>query len=455
MTQAAKHDSVERWPARPAAWPDAPAVPPAPVPAGDDAPETPVLQTAPAARAVVLVAGPWLLLLLIPGALACVMLTLEAWAAEGMWLLLVVGGLMLAALAVAGLELRAWRCTLTDRRVAASWGVVARASVEARLESVQRVQVTRSPAQRLLGLASVVMTTPGRAASILWPHLADADAALSLLRLHTERRLGVLPPAFDGAASMNPTEPPASRSPERPIERPMSGESRPASAASAAPVRGPLEHVPVIGLVGGIGAGKSTVARAFEALGCLVIDSDARAKAALDRPDVRNALVSWWGSGVLNGSGRVDRARVASIVFADPAQRARLEALVHPIVRQDRAQMIAEAAGRVRAVIVDAPLLFEAGVDAECDAVVFVDAPPERRLARVRDTRGWTPEELARREAAQMPLEEKRRRSNFVIDNAGGPEALGAQAAAVLDRLSPAPAGTASGGPEGPPETRS
>lgn len=175
------------------------------------------------------------------------------------------------------------------------------------------------------------------------------------------------------------------------------------------PPPGPL----VIGIAGGIGSGKSAVARAFGRAGCAVIDSDAEAKAALDRPDVQRTLTQWWGPSVLgrdaSGSARVDRAAVGRIVFADPAQRARLEGLIHPLIRRSRdaARREALAAG-ARAIIYDAPLLFEAGIDKVCDAVVWVECPRQERLRRVAATRGWDEAELQRREDAQWPVERKR-----------------------------------------------
>lgn len=189
----------------------------------------------------------------------------------------------------------------------------------------------------------------------------------------------------------------------------------------------------VIGLAGGIGAGKSHVARVLGALGCVVSDSDALARAALQEAEVRAALVSWWGAGVLDAQGQVDRVRVGGVVFADPAQRRRLEALVHPRVHAARAAQMEQARrDRAPALVIDAPLLFEAGVDAECDAVVFVECPSSARLARVR-ARGWSDEELARREAAQWPLDEKRRRCRYVIDNDPARSDVPAQARRVLD----------------------
>lgn len=198
-------------------------------------------------------------------------------------------------------------------------------------------------------------------------------------------------------------------------------------------------RVPVIGIVGGIGSGKSEVARALGRLGCVVTDSDVQAREILTRPIVRERLVEWWGQSVLGVDGRVDRAAVAKIVFSDPASRRRLEELVHPLIHAERRALIErvakEGTGTVPAVIVDAPLLFEAGVDRECDAVIFVDAPWEVRLKRVKRTRGWDAAELERREAAQLPLEEKRRRSGFVVDNGGSRADVEGRAREVLERV--------------------
>jgi dephospho-CoA kinase len=192
----------------------------------------------------------------------------------------------------------------------------------------------------------------------------------------------------------------------------------------------------VIGLAGGVGSGKSEVARAFAGLGCVVADSDEAAREALDRPEVRARLVEWWGEDIVGSDGRVDRKRVAAIVFGDEGERRRLEGLVHPIVRQGRAELIEKArAAGAPAVIVDAPLLFEAGLDAECDSVVFVHAPRQVRLERVRVSRGWDEAELDRREKVQLPLDEKRKRSDHEIVNDAGADRLIAEARRILDQI--------------------
>ena len=191
----------------------------------------------------------------------------------------------------------------------------------------------------------------------------------------------------------------------------------------------------VIGIAGGIGSGKSAVASAFAALGALVVDSDVQARAALEQPQVKAQLIEWWGTGVLRADGSVDRGAIADIVFKDEAERRRLEGLIHPMVRSQREVLIREAAATgARLAVIDAPLLFEAGVDRECDAVVFVDAPREMRLQRVAE-RGWSEAEFSRREASQMPLEEKRRRSRYTISNAGGLEDLEEQVRRVFRDL--------------------
>jgi dephospho-CoA kinase len=157
-----------------------------------------------------------------------------------------------------------------------------------------------------------------------------------------------------------------------------------------------------------------------------VIDSDRESRKALERPEVIAALVGWWGAGILLSDGKVDRQKVSTIVFSNANERLRLEGLIHPLVRADRATVIqgARDAGKV-AVVLDAPLLFEAGSDSICDAVFFVDAPLEQRQERVK-MRGWSVEELARRESSQLPLDEKRRRSTHVIVNLGTLEELDA-----------------------------
>jgi dephospho-CoA kinase len=191
----------------------------------------------------------------------------------------------------------------------------------------------------------------------------------------------------------------------------------------------------VIGLAGGIGAGKSTVGRILAELGCLVTESDADGRAALRDREIRAKLVEWWGADVLDGDGEIDRSAVARIVFADPEQRKRLESLTHPWIERRRMEQWDAASPETRAFVIDAPLLFESGLDANCDVVIFVDADRALRTRRVATERGWDEAELTRREESQMLLDEKRSRADYVVENNGDQEALKAQVRRILNEI--------------------
>lgn len=192
---------------------------------------------------------------------------------------------------------------------------------------------------------------------------------------------------------------------------------------------------PVIGLTGGIGSGKSTVAQILAELGCVVTNSDAVARDVLNEPEVTRQLVEWWGEGVLGKDGSPDRSRIASIVFNDPTERRRLEELVHPRVEQWRRQAFAAAPPEAPSLVIDAPLLLEAGLDRECDAVIFVDAARDVRLARLWAERGWDEQELHRREDSQLPLDAKRNRADYVVVNNSDIERLRAEVRRILNEI--------------------
>jgi len=178
----------------------------------------------------------------------------------------------------------------------------------------------------------------------------------------------------------------------------------------------------VLGLTGGVASGKSTVATMLEDLGATVIDADRLAHEALELPKVQRWLRARWGGEVFDRHGRPDRARIGQIVFADPDALGKLTRLVHPPVIRKIRTLLRETMKKRRCpmVVIDAPLLIEADLDRWCDAVVFIDAARARRAARARSARGWSAAELARREALQRPLDEKRRRALYVLDNNGG-----------------------------------
>ncbi|MDG2291622.1 MAG: dephospho-CoA kinase [Phycisphaerales bacterium] len=195
------------------------------------------------------------------------------------------------------------------------------------------------------------------------------------------------------------------------------------------------QGLPVIGITGGIGSGKSRVAAMFRELGCVVSDADAVAKAMLDEDSVRATIAGWWGDEVFDETGHVDRAKVADRVFANPEELQRLESLLHPMVERMRnAEFDAAPEGTI-ALVIDAPLLLEAGLDEQCDVVVFVDTPAEVRQRRLMENRGWAAEEIGRREAQQMPLDSKRSRAHHVLKNHGGIDDLQSQVERILETI--------------------
>ncbi len=181
---------------------------------------------------------------------------------------------------------------------------------------------------------------------------------------------------------------------------------------------------PIVGLTGGIGAGKSAVAKMLKEAGCVVADADATVGHLLQSPGIIDTLVRWWGASVLDESGGLDRAAIASIVFADKAERARLEQLLHPLVNQHRMDLFAEAPASTPALVIDAPLLFEVGLDDACDVIVFVDSDSTHCRHRIIASRGWSEAEFERRMQAQISTEEKRARADIVVSNNGDLDAL-------------------------------
>lgn len=197
-----------------------------------------------------------------------------------------------------------------------------------------------------------------------------------------------------------------------------------------------------IGLVGGVASGKSAVAAALSRRGAVVFDADKLGHRVLEEPEVRDALVARWSAAILSPDGRINRRAVASRVFGDTpeaiSEREFLEQTLHPRIRRlVEAEIRQLPDASVPAIVIDAPLLIEAGWNDICQAVLFVDAPRPQRLARAL-TRGWTPEEFARREASQLPIEEKRRWATRVIDNSGSLEDLEAQVARFWATIAPA-----------------
>lgn len=179
-----------------------------------------------------------------------------------------------------------------------------------------------------------------------------------------------------------------------------------------------FHNKPIIGLAGGIGSGKTFVAKLFGEEGCLVVNSDEMVRHAYRDEQVKHTLKQWWGPMVFDPNGDVDRSAIARKIFNIPSERTRLERLIHPIVNQRREQFMNSAANdsAIRAYVWDTPLLFETNLNRACDAVVFVQASLEDRQRRVR-SRGWDDQELARRENSQMPLDSKAKIADYSVAN--------------------------------------
>jgi dephospho-CoA kinase len=178
----------------------------------------------------------------------------------------------------------------------------------------------------------------------------------------------------------------------------------------------------LVGLTGGIGSGKSTVARMLASRGAVVLDADVLAREAV-APGTSGlaAVVARFGDTVLANDGSLDRSRLAEVVFTDDAARSDLEAIVHPQVRRRIGEAVASHAGSDAVVVVDSPLLFETGAHESFPVVVVVTAPDETRIARL-TARGMAENDVRARMAAQLPLEDKASRADMLLDN-GGSEA--------------------------------
>jgi dephospho-CoA kinase len=186
----------------------------------------------------------------------------------------------------------------------------------------------------------------------------------------------------------------------------------------------------VIGLAGGVGSGKSSVAALFKKWGARVVDADALGHRLLDAPLIRARLVRLFGAGLLRGR-RIDRRALAVEAFRSRRSVERLNRTVHPAILREIRREVRRGRG---VVVLDAALLYETGADALCDHVVYVDVPRPERARRVR-SRGWAPEELTRRERFQRPPAYKRKRADYVLDNAGTRGRTTSQAREIFDEL--------------------
>jgi len=194
----------------------------------------------------------------------------------------------------------------------------------------------------------------------------------------------------------------------------------------------------LIGLTGGAGSGKSTVAGMFHELGAAIVDADEAAHAVYaPGTDGFDAVVAAFGRDYVR-AGQVDRAKLGAVVFSDADARARLNAIVHPRVRQWMADRTAEAAERGAEVVIhDVPLLFENGLQSLYSATVLAYARPATQLSRLTGERGVARERAESMLASQMPIDEKRSLADHIVDNDGSLAETRRQVEEVWARVRP------------------
>ncbi len=178
-----------------------------------------------------------------------------------------------------------------------------------------------------------------------------------------------------------------------------------------------LTNRPIIGIVGGIGSGKTEVSAALAAMGCAVINCDELGHEVLRDASVRQEIFEQWGQAVFSPSGDVDRKALAKFAFASRSELDKLDKIMHPRIRKRIIDDISAVKSDVPAIVLDAAVLFEAQWDDLCTDIVFVDVPQEKRFERVSQNRQWSRNEFLAREKLQIPLDIKVKRCCHVISN--------------------------------------
>ncbi len=176
---------------------------------------------------------------------------------------------------------------------------------------------------------------------------------------------------------------------------------------------------PIIGLVGAVGSGKSSVADYFSQVGCGVVDADRINHEILSLPSTIARIAAIWGHDILTGEGAIDRSALGQIVFADPGQLKKLTEILHPAIldRQDLMIRRYQEDTDIKAIILDVPLLIETGWESRCDYIIYVDADESIRHERVRSRRGWDDQKIKNVENSQILLDRKREIADYTISN--------------------------------------
>jgi dephospho-CoA kinase len=201
---------------------------------------------------------------------------------------------------------------------------------------------------------------------------------------------------------------------------------------------GNTKRKPIIGILGGIGSGKSTVAAEFAKLGCKVIDADEIAHELLEQFEVRQGIVGLFGEGILDSAGKIDRQKLAGVVFADAQRLSLLNNIIHPLVLKRAEELIElyKLRAAIKAIVLDIPLLVEVGWDKRCDKLIFIECRRHIRVDRVKKLGVFDENQLKIRENFQISLDKKAKLADNIVDNNSDFSALVRQVANIFSHIS-------------------
>ncbi|MHC5061090.1 MAG: dephospho-CoA kinase [Planctomycetota bacterium] len=190
----------------------------------------------------------------------------------------------------------------------------------------------------------------------------------------------------------------------------------------------------IIGILGGICSGKSTVARQFGQLGCGVVDADAIAHELLENDDIKKEIKKAFGQAVFDSNGQIKKEELAARAFVDDDSVAKINEIIHPPVLARCRELIAgfNRQDDIKAVVLDIPLLAEAGWVKKCDKVVFVECQGQIRASRAAEKRGFSKKQLKKRENFQIFLDKKKKIADYTVDNNSGLSATAGQVARIF-----------------------
>jgi dephospho-CoA kinase len=190
----------------------------------------------------------------------------------------------------------------------------------------------------------------------------------------------------------------------------------------------------LVGLTGNYGTGKSTVLKIFQKLGALTYDADKIVESLLQETEVLQQIRNLFGDGIFQTNGGLDKQKVAAIIFSDNASRRSLEDILHPLVFKKINRLPEHPDRKNRIIVVETPLLFERGYEGRFQCIITVQTEQERAVRRL-EKKGLKREEALQRIQSQLPIEEKTRKSDFIVNNNGSPAETEQQVRYIYEKL--------------------